>query len=547
MSATRRTARNDSSTRDMTEIAVLQRKEYKAPETVIHPLSPEAFEYLTTTRKLRPDVLAAYRVGMNDRGEIAIPFFDEKERRTLVKFRHATGQKLTRRYRDDDGEWREKQAKSFIEAKGKPVLLGSHLCDPKEGALVICFGDYDAMAVAQCGIPNAVSLPFGDKGLDWVDYQWQFLESFAEIILVPDNDHFESAEAEQKAFSSLDKLATRLGKHKVRLAERGMYGEAKDANEIYIKYGEERLTQIVNEADWFPSGIVDVADYVDSEQIDGVPIGLKDIDRATGGFSGGQLIIMSGDNGAGKTTIVLNMAAHFIAHDHKVFIWSGEQGVGKIRYWFERIAAGPNNLKRVTSRTTGYDRYFPCDDVIEFVRAWYRGYLFQLTEVNLTPEEFFKAAELAVRRHGCELVIVDNLMAFTGGEGDGYYQAQGDFAQSCKRFAEKWNVPVLLICHNKKLSETSRLRIPTKDDIEGSKKITNWADVVIQMWRVPDTNKTEFENADTIFRLCKTRESGMFEDVRLVFDAESARFAQMTAEWEQSNQRYMGWEQYAKV
>jgi RecA-family ATPase len=46
--------------------------------------------------------------------------------------------------------------------------------------------------------------------------------------------------------------------------------------------------------------------------------------------------------------------------------------------------------------------------------------------------------------------VIDNLMAFTGGEGDSYYQAQGDFAQSCKMFAEMWGVIVILIVHNKK-------------------------------------------------------------------------------------------------
>jgi replicative DNA helicase len=521
-------------------IETLSKKEYKLPVTEIKPLTAEAFEYLTTVRKLHPDTLTAYRVGCSDRGEIAIPFYDESDKRLLVKFRHPKGELLRRRRKNDDGSFTEYEAKTAIEPKGKPVLLGSHLCDPKEGPLVICFGDYDAMTIAQDGIPNAVGLPFGDKGFGFIDHQWSFLESFDEIILFPDNDKYPDSEAEQKALKSLDNLAVRLGKHKVKLVNREMYEDAKDANEILIKYGPGKCKEIVNYSDWFPSGIVAVADYEDIESQEGTPTGLVDVDRATGGFGGGQLIIISGDNGAGKTTEVLNIAANFIKEDKPVFIWSGEQKVGKIRYWFERIAAGPNNLKKIVGNKTGFEYFFPCDDVIDAVRNWYRHYFFQLTDVNIEPESFFQSAELAIRRYGCRLVIIDNLMAFTGGEGEGYYQAQGDFAQNCKRFAEKWDVPVILICHNKKPPETIKARIPTKDDIEGSKKITNWADVVIQMYRVPDVFKTEFEQADTILRLCKTRESGIVEDIRLSFAGESARFCQMSDQI--GNDRLMGWE-----
>ncbi len=521
-------------------IKPLSKKEYKAPKTEILPLTNEALRYLTETRRLRRDTLEAYRVGCVANGEIAIPFFDESDNRVLVKFRDAKGGMLKRKKKNDDGSLTEYESKTAIEPKGKPILLGTHLCDPKEGGLVICFGDYDAMAVSQSGIPNCVSLPFGDKGFGFIEHQWSFLEKFNEIILFPDNDKFPTIEAEQQAHKKLDQLATRLGKHKVKITNREMFGEAKDANEILIKYGERKIKEVLEYVDWFPSGIVAVADYAELEIQEGTPTGLADVDKATGGFGDGQLIVVSGDNGAGKTTEVLNIAANFIKEDKPVFIWSGEQKVGKIRYWFERIAAGRMYLKKVVSQKTGFEFFFPIDEYAERLRGWYRNYLFQLTDVNIEPESFFQSAELAIRRYGCQLIIIDNLMAFTGGEGDGYYQAQGDFAQSCKRFAEQWNVPVILICHNKKQGESLKPRIPTKDDIEGSKKITNWADVVIQMFRVPDVFKHEFENADTILRLCKTRESGIVEDIRLSFDTESARFCQMSEE--SGNDRLLGWE-----
>lgn len=520
--------------------AVGGERKYLKPKTEILPLTAEAREYLTNVRGIRLETLEAYRVGCNKRGEIVIPFFDEKDELNLVKFRDAKGKMLKRRRKNDDGSFDDYSVKTDIEKGGKPVLLGSHLCDEREGSLIICFGDYDAMTVSQDGVPNCVSLPFGDKGFGFLDTQWNFLEKFPEIIIYPDNDQFDNPAAELRAAKKLDELANRLGKYRCRLVRKEDLHGAKDANELLLKKGVGANLAAINNADWFPSGIVAVADYVEPPSAEGIPTGRPDIDKATGGFGGGQLVIVSGDNGAGKTTEVLNWTANFIEEDAPVFFWTGEQKVGKIRYWFERIAAGEDYLRHVVGEKTGFDFYFPKEEVIEAIKHWYRNYLFQLNKTGIEAQEFFESAELAVRRFGCRFIVIDNLMAFTGGEGEGYYQAQGDFAQSCKHFAEKWDVCVILICHNRKSEQTGKnYRLPGKDDVEGSKKVTNWADVVIQMVRVPEAFQFKFGGADSLSLLCKNREGGVFEDIRLCFERKSNRLCQMSESWRMNKD--FGW------
>lgn len=116
-----------------------------------------------------------------------------------------------------------------------------------------------------------------------------------------------------------------------------------------------------------------------------------------------------------------------------------------------------------------------------------------------------------------------------------------DFAQSCKMFAEKWNVTVILIAHNKKVKESATdFRLSTKDDIEGSKKITNWADTVLQMNRVPPQFREGiYLGADGVLGLCKSRESGIMGNIPIVVDLSSNRIAPTG---QSLDQRAYGWD-----
>lgn len=510
-------------------------RQYIKPKTVIGSLSDVARKYLHS-RGLNDNAIAAYRIGCTEHGEIAIPFFDENDVLQLVKFRHPEGGKL------DLGD---RQVKTFIEKGGKPILLGSHLCHNSEGPLVISFGDYDALALYQSGIPNVTSLPFGDKGHDFIKHQWEFLDSFAEVILFPDKDDFPDPEAEQKAKKKLEELAQRLGMHRTRIVRDIDRKDAKDPNELLLTSGPEALQNAIENAIEFPvEGLIKVADYKDSDFEQGRKTGYPSLDRNIGGFFPGNLIIIGGENGSGKTTTVLNMIAASVDNRVPVLNWSGEQRVGALRYWFERIVAGPDHLRTVIGRDTGFKYYFPHEEKQPFIRDWYRDYFFQYTDFFTDAEKFFTVAEVAIRRYGCGMIVIDNLMAFTGGEGDGYYQAQGDFVQSCKMFAEKWAVTVILIAHNRKDQKKATLQIdiPTKDDLEGSKKISNWADVVLQLYRIPAALKhDEWDGVDGVIALCKCRESGKLGTVKTIVDHKSNRILEHSErDFLRSNYRWYG-------
>jgi len=512
-------------------------KGYKKPEAEILELTDQARMYLTEERNLSESVITQFGLGCSKKGEIIIPFYDDLNELRLIKYRSAIGEKISRVKRVN-GEVEVIESKTFSEYGGAPILFGTHLCDPKKGPLVMCFGEYDAMSVAQDGVENCVSLPFGDLSHKFVELQWEFLDKFEEIILYPDND--KDPKVKKISDTKIFELATRLGRHKCKIVDAGLMREAKDANQLLVEEGAGINKELIENVIFYPEpGLIRLVDYKDVPYVEGTPTTWKDFDETTGGISDGELTIISGDNNAGKTTTILNLIAMMMSGGQHCFYWSGEQGPGKLRWWLEQILAGPSFIKSDISKA-GREYFFADPEYIKKIRRWYQDLLYVLDKRGLTSEEFFEVCELVVRRYGCTKLFIDNLMAFTDQDED-YYGAQGTFTRSCKNFAEDWGCHVFLVTHNRKEDQG---KIPDKDSVEGSKKITNWADNVIQVFRVPATMQNEgdpFQDTDTIIKLAKHRDSEKLVDLKMKFDRQSKRIVQLS-EADTKMARFLGWE-----
>lgn len=498
----------------------------------------EAIRYLTEVRKLTTDVIDLYRLACNKRKEIILPFINQDNNLRLVKYRHPSGKMLQRKRRNDEtGEWEEYECKTDCEKGGTGILFGSHLADPAFGPLIMCYGDYDAMACAVDGIQNCTSLPYGDSSLGWIDEQWDWIQTFDSYIVYPDYD--KNPKVARQSHAKVEELVKRLSKDKCKIIRDQDRHGTKDANQLLIEKGPGFNAIVIDNAIDYPEpGLVKLAHYKAPAFKEGTPVGYKDIDSATGGLGDGLLSIVAGDNNAGKTTQILNWIAEMVYHRLPCFYWSGEQKPDRVRWWLEQIMAGPHFLASKTSPKTGREYWFANPDYVSDIQKWYEDYVIVYDKRGLDPEHFFEVLELAVKRYGIKFVAVDNLMAFTGGQGEQYYQSQGDFAESCKAFSENWNLHVMLAAHNKKIDYK---KVPDKDDVEGSKKVTNWADFVFQLWRVPGALKTgQYAGVDGVVSLCKNRETETLVDVDIIFEPHSKRYAQL-AEYERI-QRMYGWE-----
>ena len=515
---------------------VVIERNYKKPQTQILPLTKAATKYLTQERKISKESLEHYQIGCNSRNEIVIPFFDEEGELVLVKRRGEKGEPLQReRFDEKTQKYVKYECKTDCESDGKGMLFGTAQCDIHlSDNLIICFGEYDALSCHSDGLDNVVSLPYGDRALGFIELQWDFLEQFKEIIIYPDKakDKKEQLIIDKK----IEELAQRLDKARCKLVRDIDRHGTKDANELLQLKGQGFNRAAVENAKFIPEpGLIFLADYVAKPRIEGTPMGWRELDKSTGGLATSNLSEWGGDNNAGKTTGVLNVIVNLIKEGQKVFFWSGEQAPDRIRNWIEQIIAGPDFVVDRYSEKTGRTYYFADPKYVELIRNWYRDKLIIFDRRGIESEEFFKMLEVAVRRHDFTHAFIDNLMAFASGSDD-YYSAQASFVQSCKNFADDWDRHLGLIVHNKIIEKG---KIPDKDDVEGKKLITNWADQVFQFYRIMNYRKAEWGHAKAIISLCKNRDAEHFTDVRMDFEPTSKRLFQIDDEV--SDYR-VGWE-----
>lgn len=288
--------------------------------------------------------------------------------------------------------------------------------------------------------------------------------------------------------------------------------------------------------------------YVDLSKMVAIPTGYEFLDKKIMGLMLGDITVLSGLSGTGKTSWIDCIALNVVQRGYKVAIWSGELQDFRFQGWIDQIAAGKTNV----IRKEGYDNfYYAPKNICDKVNNWLDNKLFLYNNAykNKWEQLFYDIKEL-VEKEGVQLVILDNLMALdiNGYDGDKYSQ-QTKFINDLKEYAKLSNIHVILVAHPRK--EMGFLR---KESISGTADLTNLADNVIILHRIGkdfETRAGEFFGKDkivdylgysTVIELCKNRSFGIVDLlVGMYYEQESRRLKNTIAE----HIRY-GWEDAPK-
>lgn len=440
---------------------------------------------------------------------IVFPFRNEDGALTFVKYRNSTFVK---------GE--TQGSKEWCEADTQPILFGMNHCKDG-GTLVMTEGQIDSLSLAEVGIDNAVSVPTGKNGFTWIPYCWNFLAKFDELIVFGDR--------EGENITLLDEMKKKFH-GTVKFVPPEAYHGYKDANELLQAEGPDAVRDAVKAATIVPDDFIKELKDITQNEADNEPVfqtGIKRLDGMTGGLYPGQLVILTGERGRGKSTFASQLVVNAAAAGTKSFIYSGEMPNASVKEWIERQIAGPDciNLEILPS---GYEKTHINAMYLEQIAAWHDGmiYLYDTDALVSTEDEGVEKDLLgkvrkAIVQYGCRFIVIDNLMtALDDNLSFDIYRQQAVFVKKLKRLAARFGVVILLIAHPKKASKDSKGF--ENDDVLGSSNITNFADIILR-YDVP--SKKEQDANNRILELTKGRRDGRKGKFAMFYDFKSKRIS----------------------
>ena len=314
------------------------------------------------------------------------------------------------------------------------------------------------------------------------------------------------------------------------------------ALELRDNYGLSAIDQLIMDAEELPApGLLNVAEIdCDTEaSVKRTSSGLSLLDREIGGFAPGELSVWTGRRGEGKSTLLGQILLDAIDQGRRVCAYSGELPAKQFKRFIRQQAAGYFHVTKREDPLTGKSFFLVNDDVKVPIDRWFDGTLF-LTDIRdkaaHDEETILRLFEGSNRRYGCDTFLVDNIMTaqLRGESEQGYYRAQSAFAGRLADFCKRLGVHVHLVAHPRK---TEGKRPLEADDVGGSGDITNRADNVLKVERVPEEKVQEL-GYSTLLTILKNREFGSRGKIKLEFNEPSRRLYQMGG----SPAKKYGWE-----
>lgn len=448
---------------------------------------PEAIKYLGS-RGISKEIVEKYQITISHKeyeGWLVWPFITTDDKLVYVKYRNLHFKKG-----DKNKEYSAKKEDGWV-----PALFGMKQCNMESDVVVMTEGQPDTLSCAMAGVDYAVSVPTGQGGFKWFEESEesrQFLNRFDELIIFGDH--------ENGHITLVDGMRTRFN-GRIRVVRPEDYCGCKDANEMLQKegVGAEGIRKAIKQAELLPiRRTKDIAEITAKNMIDApyVPTGIYSLDRLLhGGMRFGQLMLITGERGKGKSTWLSQIALYAVRSGENIFFYSGEMPETEWLDWFLRQAAGEEHVKFIKNRFGDSDYYITEEKRNELiskltgrVRIYDNEYIPESQEDDVQLIEVIKES---IKRSGCRVICLDNLMtAIDDDLNVDIYRKQAKFINELAVIARRYNVIIYLVAHPKKMPKgTDNFDM---DNVLGSSNITNLANVVVR-YDVP----SDAEDRDT--------------------------------------------------
>lgn len=330
---------------------------------------------------------------------------------------------------------------------------------------------------------------------------------------------------DKKTLRSLLDLSNKINHNilKSTLSPEDLMAEAE--KEILEITRSRRTTEFSHVEDIMPRLLEEIK--VKSEKgtgITGLETGFSDLDRLTGGFQKGDLIILAARASVGKTALALNLAKNMaLLNKEPVAIFSLEMPENSL---VQRIVSAhgdiPGNKLRdgLIYSNNDWNKLFKSANEVQ-----------QLPIViddssSITTSEIFSKCRKLKNEHGLGVIIIDYLQLLSSrSRGRSREQEVAEIARSLKELARELDVPVIALSQLSRRVEMREDKRPILSDLRESGSIEQDSDIVAFLHR-EEYYSTEAEESDNQVMevILRKHRNGALGTVELAFKKSANAF-----------------------
>lgn len=443
------------------------KKEYERPDRKnFTKLSDKCMSYMAS-RGISQEVVMRNKLVSNTYDWIIFPYLKEGE---LINFKA-----------------RNSAQKDFRQQTNGEHIIYKYDDVKGQKEIIFCEGEFDCLAFEMAGFKNTTSVDQGapnendksiDKKLACITNCYSVFESAEIIYLATDND--------PNGIRLQQELIRRFGVEKCRIVE---FNDCKDANEVLLKHGKEKLIELIKNAKWVKmEGIFTTEDVKDkmiysflNGKNKGTTTYFKEFNNCWT-WRTGELNIWTGYNNEGKSQFLNQLMLLKALHEGWNFgIFSPENF--PIDEYFDDLAHCliGKSTDKTYQNVMSLNEY---NDAIDFLKE---HFFVVCPEDNYQIDNLLTRFRFLVRSKGIRGIIIDpynqveHLME--RGEREDLYISK--FISKLKKFAVVEDVSVHLIAHQVTpiVEKGKDYPMPDAYKIKGGGTFSDKADNVITVWR----------------------------------------------------------------
>lgn len=243
----------------------------------------------------------------------------------------------------------------------------------------------------------------------------------------------------------------------------------------------------------------------------GIATGFDELNKRTGGFHGGELILIAGRPGMGKSSFAVNIAEHVSINDKRtVAIFNLEMPKEQI---VNRIICSQAsvNTGKLRNGEINSDDWEKIGEVVNRVAV---APMYIDDTASVTVSQIRAKCRRLKQTKNLALIIIDYLQLMqSSGRPENRQQEISEISRSLKILSKELDVPVIALSQLSRASESRGDKRPMLSDLRESGAIEQDADMVMFLYRDDYYNKDSEEKniAECIVAKHRNGETGMFK------------------------------------